>query len=277
MVISILLATYNSGRYLNAQIDSILGQSSLKWKLYIRDDGSSDETLNIINGYINKYPEKIVLVKDDKGSLKSYHNFVELLRVVDSDYYMFCDHDDVWLPEKIESSINEMRYVETRHPNKPVIIHSDMNVVDQNLNVISGSFWKYSRLLPNRCSFMDLACCNCVNGCTMLINRKAKEVSLPNVDYCLMHDALVAQSVAANHGIIVAIKQPLVLYRQHIDNVIGAADVKKGFFWHRILHFMSAMSDNIGIWKRARHIQRMSLIRFLIHKAKISKLRYQVA
>lgn len=275
-MIAILLATYNSERYLKAQIDSILNQTYSGWKLFIRDDGSNDNTINIINEYIIAYPQRVELVEDDKGSLKSYHNFIELLQAVDSDYYMFCDHDDIWLPQKIESSMYEMRFIEARYSDIPIIVHSDMKVVDQDLKVLSESFWKYSRLLPDLCSFIDLACCNCVNGCTMLINNKAKEVSLPNVPYCLMHDALVAQSVAANDGVISSIKQPLVLYRQHIDNVIGAADVKKVFFYQRALHMINALKDNIGIWKRARHVQNISLLHFLMHKIKISKLRYQI-
>lgn len=275
-MIAILLATYNSERYLKAQIDSILDQTYTKWKLYIRDDGSIDHTMAILQEYIAQYPEKIEFVKDNKGSLKPYHNFVELLKSVESDYYMFCDHDDVWLPQKIEISFNEMKLVESSEPNKPIIIHSDMKVVDQNLIVLSDSFWKYSRLMPNYCSFIDLACCNCVNGCTMMINKIAKEVSLPNVPYCLMHDILVAQSVAANNGVIRAIKKPLVLYRQHTDNVIGASDVKKNHFYHRLIHFVSTINDNIGTWKRVKKIQKVGLLLFLVHKAKISKLRVQV-
>lgn len=275
-MIAILLATYNSERYLSEQINSILLQSYQDWELYIRDDGSSDGTLDIISDYQRRWPDKISLLHDNKGSLKSYGNFFELLKTIDSDYYMFCDHDDVWLRDKIESSINEMKNLECHNPNTPIIVHTDMKVVDQDLNIISESFWKYSRLLPDRCSFIDLACCNCVNGCTMLINKKAKEVSLPNYDYCLMHDALVAQSVAANNGIIYAIKSPFVLYRQHIDNVIGAADVKKSFFYNRAIHFVKATMDNIGIWKRARHIHKLSLLEFLIHKANLSKLRFQI-
>lgn len=274
-MIAILLATYNSERYLRAQIDSILSQTYNDWKLFIRDDGSTDKTLDIIEDYIDKYPGKIVLIMDKKGSMRAYRNFVELLQTVDSDYYMFCDHDDVWLPNKVETSFNMIKSVEISNPNTPAVIHTDMKVVDQDLKVLSESFWKYSRLLPDYCSFIDLVCCNCVNGCTMLFNKKAKEVALPNVSYCLMHDVLVAQSVAANNGVICAIKHPMVLYRQHVDNVIGAADVKKTFFSQRALHFVSTIYDNISVWKRVRNIKKISLLRFLIHKTKISKLRYQ--
>lgn len=276
-MIAILLATYNSSKYIEAQIDSIINQTYSDWKIFLRDDGSKDDTINIIEQYELLLKDKIEILSDNKGALKSYLNFIELLKNVEADYYMFCDHDDVWLPNKLEISMKRMQELVLLYPKMPIVVHADMKVVDQELNVLSDSFWKYSRLLPDHCSFIDLACCNCVNGCTVMINNKAKEVSLQNVDFCLMHDALVAQSVAAYGGFVCAIKQPLVLYRQHIDNVIGAADVKKEFFILRVLHFACALRENIGIWKRARHIKKMSLLHFLMHKVKISKLRYQIA
>jgi glycosyltransferase involved in cell wall biosynthesis len=273
-MIAILLATYNSERFLQEQINSIFKQTFNDWKLYIRDDGSTDNTVAIINEYINKYPEKISLVKDNFGSQKSYHNFVVLMKAVSCEYYMFCDHDDVWLPNKIELSMNEMESQEKRHNGLPILIHTDMKVVDQNLNVLSDSFWGYSRFLPNHTKFWELVCCNCVNGCTMLFNDKAKEISLKNVDYCLMHDTLVAQTVSASRGIIKEIKTPTMLYRQHVDNVIGAPDVKRGYFVTRLKHFQSALKSNVNVWRRACHIQKASLSYFLFVKARISILRF---
>ena len=273
---AILLATFNSERYLVEQIDSILTQTYADWVLYIRDDGSTDRTPEIIGKYLKEYPNRIKLIVDNKGALRSYHNFMELLKIVSADYYLFCDHDDVWLPDKIEKSMKEMTRIEAAHPVIPVVVHSDMKVVDQNLNVLSDSFWNYSRLLPECSSFKDLICCNCVNGCTMLLNERAKKVSLPNIDYGTMHDSLVAQSVSASQGVIHAIKEPLVLYRQHIDNVVGAANVRKTYFWGRIQKFESTLKVNYRIWKRVRHIKSISLFEFMLHNFVISYKRFSL-
>ena len=273
---AILLATYNSERYLVEQIDSILNQTYTDWVLFIRDDGSTDRTIEIIGDYLSKNPEYIKLIVDDKRDLRSYHNFMEMLRVVNADYYFFCDHDDVWMPDKIEKCLHEMKTIEAEYPQAPIVIHSDMKVVDQDLNVISDSFWHYSRLLPECCSFKELVCCNCVNGCTMLLNERAKEVSIPNIDYGAMHDSLVAQSVAASQGVIYAIKEPLVLYRQHIDNVVGAANVSKSYFEGRLRTFVSTIRINYRIWKRIRHIKRLSLLDFMLHNIIINYKRFRM-
>lgn len=273
-MIAILLATYNSERYLSEQIESIMKQSYQDWTLFFRDDGSTDKTIDIIKKYQANNPDKVKLLVDNKGGLKSYGNFVEMLKSVNAEYYLFSDHDDVWLPNKIEISMQRMKEIENGHPNTPVVVHTDMKVVDQDLNVISESFWDFSRFLPERSRFWELVSCNCVNGCTMLFNDKAKATSLGHEPYCLMHDTLVSQSVAAAGGVISAIKQPTVLYRQHFDNVIGAADAKRSYFVHRMESGVGAFKDNYEVWKRARHIKDDSFILFLLVKMKITILRF---
>jgi glycosyltransferase involved in cell wall biosynthesis len=274
MKIAILLATYNSERYISEQIESILNQTNHDWVLYIRDDGSTDKTLEIIGNYLKDYSNRIILIVDNKGALRSYYNFMELLRVVNADYYLFCDHDDVWLPNKIEITMNRMCELERNYPYAPVVVHTDMKVVDQQLKVLSESFWKYSRLLPSHCSFWELVSCNCVNGCTMLFNKAAKETVYGHESYCLMHDTLVAQSVAAAGGIISAVKEPTVLYRQHADNVIGASDARRMYFVRKIELIRSTYNSNMTVWKRACHIKQASFLFFLWTKAKISLLRF---
>lgn len=273
-MIAILLATYNSESYLSEQIDSIMQQSYNDWTIYFRDDGSTDKTIDIIKEYQANNPNKFFLLEDKKGGLKSYGNFVELLKSVDAEYYMFSDHDDVWLPNKIEISMQRMKEIEKERPNTPVVVHTDMKVVNQDLNVISDSFWDFSRLLPEHSKFWELVCCNSVNGCTMLFNDKAKNTAFGHEPYCLMHDTLVSQSVAAVNGVISAINQPTVLYRQHFDNVIGAADAKRSYFVHRMKSGAGALKDNYGVWKRARHIKDGSFFYFLFVKMKITILRF---
>ena len=100
--IAILMATYNGEKYLKEQIDSIMNQTNHDWTLYIQDDGSKDKTLDIIKSYSD---ERIVWVDNGLTRQGCCMNFMSLLNKVESSYYMFCDQDDVWLPEKVQISI----------------------------------------------------------------------------------------------------------------------------------------------------------------------------
>lgn len=266
-MVSILLATYNSEKYIRAQIDSLINQTYTDWSLVIRDDLSSDGTISILQEYVRQYPDRISFLDNHGESKRAYLNFVELMRNVESDYYMFCDHDDVWLPNKIEISMRRMKEVEK--PDVPVIVHTDMKVVDQDLNVINDSFWAYSRLLPEHTSFEEMVLCNSANGCAMMFNHKAKEVSLPNVEYATMHDMLLNQSVAANGGVISAIYKPTVLYRQHFDNVVGASERNFSFQIKRLINIPYLINSNIDNWKRSKHIKSYSFVQYLWVKLKI--------
>lgn len=266
-MITILLATYNSSKYIREQIDSLLNQTYKDWRLIIRDDLSNDSTMGIIQDYIRQYPDKISILDNQGVSKRAYLNFVELMKNVESEYYMFCDHDDVWLPNKIEISMMRMKKVEK--PDVPVIVHTDMKVVDQDLNLIHNSFWAYSRLLPERTSFKEMVLCNSSNGCTMLFNHKAKEVAMPNIAYATMHDMLVNQSVAANGGIISAIYEPTVLYRQHIDNVVGASKRDLKYQLKKLKSIGKVIKENYDDWKRSSNIKHYSFSSYMWTKIKV--------
>lgn len=266
-MITILLATYNSELYIREQLDSLLSQSYKDWRLVVRDDCSSDKTVDIIKGYIERYPEKVSLLDNNGISLRAYLSFVELLSSSDSDYYMFCDHDDVWLPNKIELSMKRMKEIERQ--GIPIIVHTDMKVVDNSLKTIYKSFWEYSRLLPEKTSFIEMAVCNSANGCTMLFNQKAKEVALQNVKYAKMHDILLNQSVAANGGIISPIYEPTVLYRQHANNVVGASKRDLFFYLGKIRNSKKVVIQNYNDWKLSKNILYYSFSDYLFVKTKM--------
>ena len=274
--IAILLATYNSSKYLRSQIDSLFNQSNQEWMLFVRDDCSNDNTTAIIKEYQKLYPGRIVILDNHNASKKAYLNFVELLKNVESDYYMFCDHDDVWLPNKIQISLDRMLEIEKQNPDRPVIVHTDMKVVDQDLNVICNSFWKYSRLLPDRNRFAEMVLCNSANGCAMMFNHMAKMVALPNIKFAIMHDVLLNQSVSANNGIIAPIKIPMVLYRQHTNNVVGAHKRDFRFYMHKLSDIPLLIKDNIDCYKRANRIKHIPLALFIFTKVKIYYLKMRI-
>ena len=186
-MITVLLAAYNGEKYLSEQLDSLLGQSFNDFKILIRDDASTDNTVKIAEEYCEKYPDKIALIKGE-GTGSACRNFFELIKAVDDDYVMFCDQDDVWLPEKIAKTFKKMRETESENAALPVLIHSNLKVVDRNLNVISDSFFEFQAISPERDSLNNLLMQNNVTGCTVMINRKMLELAKEAPDNCVMHD-----------------------------------------------------------------------------------------
>lgn len=221
-MIDILLATYNGEKYLNQQIDSIITQTYKDWRLLIRDDFSTDNTVNIIKNYTCKYPDKIRLIEDNKGHLGLAQNFGALLELALSEYIMFCDQDDIWLPNKIELTLNTMKAAGQTWPNTPLLVHTDLKVVDETLVPIAESFWKLHRISPESdCQLKKIIYRNIVTGCTVMINKKAKEISMPFPPEVSIHDWWIALNVV-KYGKILHMAMPTVLYRQHIANLIGA-------------------------------------------------------
>jgi hypothetical protein len=135
---------------------------------------------------------------------------------------MFCDQDDIWLPDKIELTLNTMKAAEQTWPNLPLLVHTDLKIVDETLAPIAESFWKLHGILPESdCQLKKIIYKNIVTGCTVMINKKAKEISLPFPLEVSVHDWWIALNVV-KHGKIIHIKTPTVLYRQHAANLIGA-------------------------------------------------------
>ncbi len=220
-MIDILMGTYNGECYIEEQIESILAQTYSNWKLIIRDDGSTDRTFEIIRKYSQDYPDKIFVVDED-GNLGSCRNFASLMNLSSSDYVMFADQDDVWEKNKIELTFAKLLELEKIHgKNTPVLVHSDMTVVDKNLKVIAKSFWKMMKIFPEFESDVNkVAVRNVVTGMTIIMNRSALTVSIPIPDSAVMHDWWIAVNVA-KRGVIGHITDKTVLYRQHGSNTIG--------------------------------------------------------
>jgi len=227
--IDILLATYNGGPYLGELLRSLKAQTYGNWTLLVRDDGSDDNTIEVLKDSADK---RVRLIRDEKKRLGPRGSFAELLKYSTADYVMFCDQDDVWLPEKIEVTLRRMREAEARHGDIPVLVHTDMVVTDRDLRVLSGSFWSYQHLDPGAVSFNHLLILNVATGCTMMMNGRLKElISIP--DTALIHDWWVAL-VASAFGRIERVDAATILYRQHGGNTTGAVRYSMGYFLRRI-------------------------------------------
>lgn len=240
-MIYILLVTYNGEKYFIEQIESLLSQSYQNCKIWIHDDGSKDNTGKIIKDYANKYPEKIVFFDDDISCGGAKENFTYLLNNIDKnfDYIMFCDQDDVWKSDKIEKTLEKMQELENRYGNKiPLLVHTDLEVVNEDLKTIHHSMWQYEKINPNLNSLNRLLVHNTITGCTTMINNALLEKSLPISKECIMHDWWIGLVVSC-FGKIGYIKDGTIRYRQHGRNDTGAKRYSyKNIFW-KVLQILS--------------------------------------
>ena len=216
--IDILLATYNGEKYLEEQLDSILNQTYENFRLLISDDGSKDNTRKILEKY-SKKDNRIILFFQEKN-LGVIKNFEFLLRKVENKYYMFSDQDDIWKKNKIEKSIIKLE--ETNSD----LVYSDLEVVDENLNIIYKSYWKLKGIykkIKKYNNFKSLYLNNFVTGCTIIAkSEQIKDVlPLPNTSKYILHDYWIAL-IISQKGKITYIEEPLIKYRQHKNNKIGS-------------------------------------------------------
>lgn len=223
-LIDILMATYNGERFVGEQIESIQRQTYKNWRLMVSDDCSTDGTLDVVRRYADA-DSRINIVSEGVKHGGAKENFFALMRFSDAPYCMFCDQDDVWLPEKVGKSLAALQALEGQHGlDLPLLVFCDMKVVDENLNVLHESFEKSSHFDPKRLKFRQLLAHNVAAGCCMLFNRTLLDMcKLSNGEGAEMHDwwAMLASSA---FGRIRFIDEALSLYRQHASNEIGASE-----------------------------------------------------
>ena len=263
-MIAILLSTYNGEKYLANQLSSIITQSYTNYKLYIVDDGSNDKTVEIINEFANSDKRVVKLYK------KSVHDgpcisFMWLLEQIYADFYFFCDQDDVWMSDKIKKS---MALAEQCSTNKPLLIHSDLKIVDESMHLLYNSFWEFNGTKHAEFSSFDFHCAyNNIPGCAMLINKVTRDLSLPIPKSAKMHDAWIALVVSYNEGLILAINEPLIYYRQHTNNTIGARESRT--ILQKIYHIKLIIRENSNLYQTVNKLQSMTVFQFMLNKLKI--------
>lgn len=271
VTVAILMATYNGAIYLEEQIKSILSQTYSNWLLYIHDDGSSDATVQIINDYCDKFPDKIVYMKDEHQHRGAADSFLWMLKQVNADYYMFADQDDVWLPNKIQNAMNIMLDLEKNNSlSIPILYHTDLVVVDSELNTISSSLWRFSHLLNIIDNPLLYSINNIVTGCTMLINKQCKNVLLFEDKDVLMHDYWILLYVLKNKGVVYSNYKADILYRQHGNNVLGCAGYSTSLK-KRMLNIKRSLYYNYRIYRSVNRILGMSLFKYLYAKSLCSQ------
>ena len=215
--VDILLATYNGEKYLKEQIESILAQTYTDFRLIVSDDGSKDSTRQILTEYKNL--DSRIELHFQERNLGYIKNFEFLLKQVKSKYYMLSDQDDVWDAEKVRISLEALKR------ESAVLVFCDLLVVGENREIINNSFWKAISVDKKIKKFQDYRLVylyNCVTGCTILSDSKYIVNILPfPTDSWIAHDYWMA-IVLSQHGKLCGIETPLIQYRQHGNNQIGA-------------------------------------------------------
>lgn len=221
MTVDIVLACYNGEKFLNEQLSSIFEQSIQDFRLIIGDDASSDNTIPIIESWVQRYPDRIVLFPFKKN-VGPCANFGRLLEEADAEYVMLCDQDDIWLKDKVRLSLEKMKELEKEYGNDtPLMVYSDLEVIDNKGNSICHSWEKMVGVKKKSFHLNPLLCRHAYLGCTLMINRELLNLATPIPPEAGMHDYWLTL-VATAFGKIGRVDSPLIRYRLHEKNVVGA-------------------------------------------------------
>lgn len=223
-MITIIMAVYNGQEYIREQLESLKDQTYTEWRLVIRDDRSSDKTAEIVKKFSDEVEQEVIFKVNEKPSGSAKNNFALLINdAKESDYVMLCDQDDIWKKDKIEITFNKMKQAEERYGRDfPLLVHGDVEVIDENGNINADSMFEMSHINADS-KLPQILIQNHVTGCTMMCNKKliAGISEYASSEYIIMHDYLAAL-YASVFGKIEVIKKPLLSYRQHSGNSVGA-------------------------------------------------------
>jgi glycosyltransferase involved in cell wall biosynthesis len=216
--VAILLSTRNGARYLAAQLDSLLAQTHTNWTAYCRDDGSVDSTTEILRDFhMGVGFGRCVDVSNGQrmGVAKSFLHLLAVARMGEAQFFGFADQDDVWMPEKLARGIDALA---PTPDGVPALYCARQWLVDANLNPL-----RLSAPVRRPPGFLSALTQNIATGCTIILNRAAVDcvlASKPPEE--AWHDWWCYLVVTGCGGLVVADSTPVILYRQHGANVIGA-------------------------------------------------------
>ena len=214
MQVDILLASYNGEKYIAQQIESIQSQTFQDWRLLIHDDGSDDDTVVICKKYVEN-DSRILYLSDGITGLGVARHFIYMLKYVTSDFVMFCDQDDIWLPEKIDTMLSNIKQ---KDQSKAQVVFSNAYLWNPEHGIISKrNTLSYPRNL-DALLFLNSG----VQGAASIFNGKMVTLMQRPLDYYAMHDHVLILA-ALCFGNVDYIDEPLFYYRQHDENVSGNA------------------------------------------------------
>lgn len=250
--VAIGLAVFNGARYLGEFLDSLLAQTESNFRLVVSDNASTDETREILHAYSPRFRYPISVLPSPTRTTSAALNFARVTDFIDADYLMYADADDVWYPNKVEISLSTIKQHESVYgSDKPILMHSDLEVVDRNLRRIAPSYWRYQNIDPSRVELRQILMRNCVTGCTTILNRALLLIARPIPEEAIMHDYWCALTAAA-FGHIVSCRTPLLAYRQHGANDTGASRWGLRFLIRRMREISSDRSPRRAVDAKVR-------------------------
>ena len=212
LLISIALATFNGGKFLREQLDSIYAQTWENIEVVACDDRSSDDTVKILEEYRERYGLRYEVNERNLGFVR---NFVKAMVLCRGEFIALADQDDVWLPEKLERLMAGI--------GDASLVYSDAFLIDDEGRELPGSLIANSGVLPvTGANFSYFVCNSCVTGCTVLFRRDLLDMALPIPACEIYHDWWLAL-IASKRGGVIYFQERLVKYRQHAANQAGAS------------------------------------------------------
>lgn len=248
-MISVAMCTFNGEKYIKEQIESIINQSLIPDEIVICDDCSKDNTVNIIKETLDNWSGKVHLVVNEKN-LGYRKNFEKAISLCNGDIIFLSDQDDVWNRNKIEIMVNALNNSDA------ILAFYDVEVVDENLKLITGSFWKllkfnYQKFLHD--DFRRIFASNVVQGSACALKKELVNYAKPFPEAAI-HDEWLAL-VAVAKGNIIPINKSLAKYRQSGNNAIGAGSVS-------LLEKITKLITNL-------HAQNIKLVNELIRRQEV--------
>lgn len=210
----ILMSTYNGEKYLKAQLDSIIAQKNINVHFLIRDDGSSDKTVSILEEYSNKIANLKYYCGDNLGFTYSFYDLIHNADL-NYDFYACADQDDIWMEDKLERAINQLE------TSKALLYASNMYIVDSNL-VGDHTLYENYEYAKN----LLIECFPFINpfGCTIVYSKKLQQILIKGLPhYKIPHDLWLHITANFNGNIIID-KYPTIRHRVHDNNACGIGD-----------------------------------------------------
>lgn len=212
----ILLATRNGAAFIQEQLESYQGQTYRNWELQVSDDGSTDDTIKIIEEFAKQVPQRVVVRQGPQ--IGFWQNFVSLVRSddIEGDLFAYSDQDDIWFPEKLAKAVS---WFEASPTDESALYFTRTELIEEG-----GTSIGFSPLFARLPTFQNALVQNIGGGNTMVFNQAARlALRATPADVALVsHDWWTYQVVTGIGGSAHYDPWPSLKYRQHVENLVGA-------------------------------------------------------
>lgn len=225
----VMLSTYNGERYIKEQLDSLYRQKDVNIHILVRDDGSTDGTVSILEKYMSAYGKMTIHAEENIGCKRSFYKLIQMASTMEAsfDYYAFCDQDDIWDEDKLISAVGAL----DKSDNEYKLYYSEARCVDDNMNLIKvRPIMTNGSLVANIISSHSLGCTQVFNRSVLTMASLINDVILPSIlpdGYIPQHDAWTLISAQCLDGYVYHDPTAHINYRQHANNVVGGGSTSR--------------------------------------------------